>query len=201
MTDELVYHFKKRYPVIPFEQRRKIVASIQGVDEVVEVNFDNTVKMDAWKLYHYDAYFSGDDHGNEWEHEKILLNEVGSDIVFLPYTQETSSTAIRRQMNLVIKPKRVYLFGAGKIGQRTLQTLLSEEQEKKWKVEGFLDNSKEKHLSRIAGIPVYLPQDLLTLEANADDYRIWITMKDKAGVQEQLEMLGLVAYVEDYQGK
>ena len=65
---------------------------------MVEVNFENTVKMDAWKLYHYDAYFSGDDHGEEWNEEKKALQEVGSDLVFFPYTKETSSTKIKKQL-------------------------------------------------------------------------------------------------------
>lgn len=192
LTDELVYHFKKRYPVIPFEQRMEIVGAIQGVDKVVAVDFTNTVKMDAWKLYHYDAYFSGDDHSNEWNHEKKMLNEVGSDIVFLPYTRETSSTKIRTQLERSSKPGRIYLFGSGIIGRRVLRELRTDENRRKWKVEGFLDNSSEKHLTRVDGIPVYKPEDLLTLENDVgEDYIIRITMKEKDTARKQLEELKL----------
>ena len=59
LSDELVMHFKGKRPYIPFEERFSIVRAIKGVDEAVKVDFSNTVKMDAWKLYHYDAYFSG----------------------------------------------------------------------------------------------------------------------------------------------
>lgn len=189
LTDELVMHFKKKKPSIPFEQRFAIVQAIKGVDEVVKVDFSNTVKMDAWKLYHYDAYFSGSDHGHEWDEEKKALQEVGSDIVFFPYTQSISSTKLKEQLTEENKKQRLYLFGAGQIGQRMAETLLKEENEKKWVIEGFLDNSPEKHLTRIKGIPVYYPEDLQTLEEEKN-YRILITMKDREACLEQLAQLG-----------
>lgn len=194
LTDELVEHFKGKRPLIPFEQRFAIVEALKEVDEVVEVNFENTVKMDAWKLYHYDAYFSGSDHGSEWDGEKKALQEVGSDIVFFPYTQSTSSTMIKEQIAEADKPTRVYLRGAGRIGQSKLQFLTTGEEKKKWKVEGFLDNAEEKHLTRIKGIPVYYPEDLKRLETGSD-FKIMITLKDKADSIKQLADLGYEALI------
>lgn len=196
LTDELVMHFKGKMPAIPFEQRFTIVQAIKGVDEVVKVDFSNTVKMDAWKLYHYDAYFSGSDHGSEWDREKKALQEVGSDIVFFPYTQSTSSTMIKQQLAQESKPQRVYLFGAGKIGQWTVDKLTNAENKKKWKIEGFLDNSQGKHLTRIKGIPVYRPEDLRSLEQE-DDFKIIISMKDENVCMEQLKMLGYEGLIEE----
>lgn len=196
LTDELVMHFKGKKPMIPFEQRIAIVGAIKEVDEVVAVDFTNTVKMDAWKLYHYDAYFSGSDHGSEWDGEKKALQEVGSDIVFFPYTQSISSTKIKEQLSVANKPGRVYLFGAGKIGQQTIELFLPDEMQKKWKIEGFLDNSEEKHLTRIKGIPVYYPDDLKRLEAaERDSFKILITMKDKDACLKQLGELGYQSLV------
>lgn len=194
LTDELVMHFKGKMPAIPFEQRFAIVQAIKGVDEVVKVDFSNTVKMDAWKLYRYDAYFAGSDHGSEWDHEKKALQEVGSDIVFFPYTQSTSSTMIKQQLSQESKPERVYLFGAGKVGQRMVKQLLTDEGQKKWKIEGFLDNSEEKHLTRIEGVPIYFPSDLQQLE-DGENYRILITMKEKDSCMEQLKELGYLEYI------
>lgn len=97
LTDELVVHFKKRPPYIPFEERIRIVQSLKAVDEAVGVDFTNIAKMDAWNLYHFDCLFSGNDYVDNpsWIADKELLNAVGSDIFFFPYTQSTSSTYIK----------------------------------------------------------------------------------------------------------
>lgn len=97
MTDEFVEHQKGRKPFVPLEERMAIVQGIRYVDEVVPVDFHNTVKPDAWTLYHFDVCFSGDDHANEpgflWERDE--LRKVGSDMIFFPYTQQTCSTKIK----------------------------------------------------------------------------------------------------------
>lgn len=95
LTDELVYHFKKKNPVIPYAQRAAIVEAITYVDRVVPVDFSNTRKFDAWKRYHYDCHFSGNDHGADWTSDLKQLREVGSNMEFFEYTKETSSTKIR----------------------------------------------------------------------------------------------------------
>ncbi|KAA8997967.1 adenylyltransferase/cytidyltransferase family protein [Paenibacillus spiritus] len=96
LTDELVLHFKGRAPYIPFEERLAIVESIKYVDRAVAVSYHNTVKWDAWQLYRYDCHFSGDDHKDDWQEEHAQLREVGSDMIFFPYTQGTSSTQIKK---------------------------------------------------------------------------------------------------------
>lgn len=97
MTDEFIKHQKGKLPFVPFEERKEIIEAIKYVDEVVEVDFHNTIKPDAWELYHFDVCFSGDDHANEpgfiWEQSK--LRELGSDMIFFPYTQKVSSTKIK----------------------------------------------------------------------------------------------------------
>jgi len=95
LTDELVMHFKGRMTYIPFAERAAIVEAIKYVDKVVPVSFNNTVKIDAWKLYHYDCHFSGNDHGADWDTDKKQLLEVGSNMEFFPYTEGTSSTQIK----------------------------------------------------------------------------------------------------------
>lgn len=190
LTDELVEHFKGKRPYIPFEERIAIVAAIKEVDEVVKVDFSNTVKLDAWNLYHYDAYFSGDDHGNEWDGERRQLQALGSDIVFLPYTKSTSSTMIKERISQAKRKERLYLFGAGRIGRRTLEEWKSDGKNDKWEIAGFLDNQPEKHLTRIQRIPVYRPEDLKTLEAG-ENFSIMITMKDTQEAAKQLKRLGL----------
>ena len=100
LTDELVYHFKKKYPVISFEERSAIIAAIKGVDEVVPVTLENVGKMQSWEQLHFDVQFSGSDYENapDWLADKKRLEEVGSTIMFFPYTQTTSSTDIRKKL-------------------------------------------------------------------------------------------------------
>lgn len=95
LTDELVEYFKRRRPVISYEQRAAIVETISYVDRVVPVDFSNTRKIDAWNRYHYDCHFSGNDHGADWTRDMMQLREVGSNMEFFEYTKATSSTQIR----------------------------------------------------------------------------------------------------------
>lgn len=98
LTDELVEHFKHKRPYIPYEERAAVVAAIREVDEVVPVDFSNTRKIDAWHMYHFDCHFSGNDHGADWASDMKMLQEVGSNMEFFPYTQGTSSTQIKQRM-------------------------------------------------------------------------------------------------------
>ncbi len=95
LTDELVEHFKKRKPVIPYAQRAAIVEAVSCVDRVVPVDFANTRKIDAWKKYHFDCHFSGNDHGPDWMKDLEQLRKVGANMEFFSYTKATSSTQIR----------------------------------------------------------------------------------------------------------
>ena len=54
--------------------------------------------MDAYEKYVFDCQFVGSDcQGNEWWMEqKSWLEERNSTICFLPYTEQTSSTQIRK---------------------------------------------------------------------------------------------------------
>lgn len=99
LSDELVYKFKQKYPVIPLEERMEILVAIKGVDEVVAIT-DDPSRLIEYKRRPFDCFFSGDDYrGNEyWEYERKELNKLGADIVFFPYTQEQSTTKIREKI-------------------------------------------------------------------------------------------------------
>lgn len=101
LSDELVIHFKKNCPYIPFEERRQIIEAIKYVDEAVEVNFNNIEKLKAWEQFHFDCLFSGNDYINEpsWIYDREQLQARGADIEFFPYTQGTSSTQIKAALN------------------------------------------------------------------------------------------------------
>ena len=100
MSDERMYNLKKKYPVIPCNERMMVVAGCRYVDRVEELPADRAGIMDAWNMFHYDCMFSGDDHADDpgWLAERERLRAVGSDIVFVSYTKEQSSSAIRDKM-------------------------------------------------------------------------------------------------------
>lgn len=96
-TDDLVGYKGKR-AVIPFEERKEIVGAIKYVDEVVTQ--ENMDKLEAWKKYHFDVMFVGDDwKGTEkWNKIEDELKEVGVKVVYFPYTKGTSSTLINETL-------------------------------------------------------------------------------------------------------
>lgn len=94
-TDENVLKYKHKYPVIPFEDRKKIVEAIRYVDEVVPQ--DSMDKYAAWERLHFNAIFHGDDWKGTSMYNEIesKLNAVGCDMVFLPHTNGISSTMLK----------------------------------------------------------------------------------------------------------
>lgn len=102
-TDELVMSYKHKTPIIPFEERYKIVSAIKYVDEVVaQTSMD---KMEAWKKYKFDAIFHGDDWKNSEMYNLVekQFSEVGVDLVFLPHTDGTSSTILTEAIRKIIR--------------------------------------------------------------------------------------------------
>ena len=58
-SDEWVMCCKNRPTVISYEDRAEIVGAIRYVNEVVKNETHS--KMEAWKKYHFDVAFIGDD--------------------------------------------------------------------------------------------------------------------------------------------
>jgi glycerol-3-phosphate cytidylyltransferase len=92
-TDELV-KYKNKSAVIPFDERLSIVSSLECVASAIPQ--DSLDKFKQWEKLKFDVLFVGDDwHGNQtWEETERDLKSVGVRIVYLPYTQSTSSTLI-----------------------------------------------------------------------------------------------------------
>lgn len=96
--DEVVKEYKHHVPIINENDRRKIVASIKGVDEAVINQFRDKLKL--WELYHFDVVFIGDDwKGTQrWNQFEKVLGKLGVDVVYVPYTKGISTTEIRRKI-------------------------------------------------------------------------------------------------------
>ena len=102
-SDEAMFSYKKKYPVIPEGERMAIIAALECVDEVVLV--DNTDKMHAYGLHEYDVIFVGDDHKSEqkWIELEEKLSKKGSRVHYFNYTPHISSTKLRTKLNGLIK--------------------------------------------------------------------------------------------------
>lgn len=90
-TDELVEQYKKRKPVIPFEQRMAIVEAIRYVDLAVpQTDLDKTTMLQKLNA---DVLVAGDDwdrlQGQEW------MEANDKKVIFLPRTSDTSSSELR----------------------------------------------------------------------------------------------------------
>lgn len=94
-TDEVVFNYKKNPPIIPFEERVRIVEAIKYVDRVVpQISMD---KMRAWEDLRFNAMFHGDDWRGSAMYNEVesRLGSVGVSVVYIPYTKGTSSTMIK----------------------------------------------------------------------------------------------------------
>lgn len=98
-TDELVLERKNKEPIIPFNERVQILESIKYVDSVVAQN--NMNKMDAWQRYRFDIMFVGDDWKGspQWESIEKGFKDIGVNIIYFPYTINTSSTKINNVLD------------------------------------------------------------------------------------------------------
>lgn len=97
-TDETVISYKHHKPVIPYDERKAIVEAIRYVDKVVsQTSMD---KMKAWEELHFDVMFHGDDWKGSDMYKEIeaKFNAVGCTLVFLPHTDGTSSTELRKKL-------------------------------------------------------------------------------------------------------
>ena len=99
--DKYVTDIKKKTPVIPEEDRLRILNALKCVDraELVDIETTND-KMLALDRFKFDVLFSGDD----WKgSERYLKTEeqfapFGVKIEYLPYTQGVSTSDIKEKM-------------------------------------------------------------------------------------------------------
>jgi len=101
VSDEMMKLTKGITPVVPLAERMEIVSHISYVDEAhAEVVPD---KIETWKELQFDVFFKGDDWRGT---EKGLRLErefaaVGVEVVYFPYTMHTSSTRLRKALDLI----------------------------------------------------------------------------------------------------
>ena len=91
-SDELVYSYKNKHPVIPFAHRLEIVNALESVDEViVQTHRDKKKQFDE---ICYDILFVGDDWKDDplWLDLEEYLKKKEAKVVYFPYTKTVSTT-------------------------------------------------------------------------------------------------------------
>lgn len=102
VSDEGVRLNKQAEPFVPFDERIEMVRSCKYVDEAIKLPLNLCGTKDIFNVYHFDVQFSGSDyeHDPEWLAEKEFLEKNGSTMVFFPYTQSTSSTKLKKAIEV-----------------------------------------------------------------------------------------------------
>ena len=97
-TDEYVQETKNLTPIISYEDRARIIASLKCVDKVVPMTY--TDKLRAWEEYKFDVLISGDDwKGSErYNLTEKQLAPLGVDVYYVPYTKSISTTMIKGKL-------------------------------------------------------------------------------------------------------
>lgn len=95
---------KGKLPIIPYEDRARIISSLKCVDRVVPMN--ETDKLVAWNNLHFNVLFSGDDwKGTErYQKTEMQFKPLGVDIIYFPYTRGVSTTEILKKITSVYNP-------------------------------------------------------------------------------------------------
>jgi glycerol-3-phosphate cytidylyltransferase len=101
VSDEMLKINKGLTPVIPLAERLEIVRNIQFVDEARIEAIPS--KLDVWRELKFDVFFKGDDWANTDKGRALEqgFSGVGVEMVYLPYSVTTSSSALRKAIESV----------------------------------------------------------------------------------------------------
>ena len=93
-TDELIEEYKGMKPIIPYEQRARIVASIKCVTKVVKQT--KLTEIAQLQRENIDIVTIGDDwKGKYLEGLEWMEKQPGKEVVYFPYTPGVSTTKIK----------------------------------------------------------------------------------------------------------
>ncbi len=101
VSDEMALHGKGIRPVVPLEERLAIVRAVRFVDEAVAETLPS--KRDTWHQVRFDVIFKGDDWRGTAKGERLEreMATVGVEVVYFPYTAQTSSTRLRQALDVL----------------------------------------------------------------------------------------------------
>ena len=103
LTDKAIAEFKN-IPYLKFEQRKKILLNIKGVEKIVPQNeYDESVNIRKYKpdyVIHGDDWKTG--HMSEMRRKVLkIMKSYGGKLIEIPYTKGVSSSALTNHLNQV----------------------------------------------------------------------------------------------------
>lgn len=103
VSDEVAQRNKGMQPIVPLEERLAIVAGIRYVDHAVVEDVPH--KLEMWERLRFDVIIKGDDWKGTDRGDKLEqdFSAVGVDVAYVPYTTQTSSTMLRRVIQLQVE--------------------------------------------------------------------------------------------------
>ena len=99
--DDYVTEVKGKTPVYPEDQRRRILAALKCVDEVIPVSIEETEdKMLLMRNHPFNVLFSGDDWKGSPRYLKTEAQfaELRAKIEYQPYTKGISTTQLKSKI-------------------------------------------------------------------------------------------------------
>jgi glycerol-3-phosphate cytidylyltransferase len=98
VADQTLIQHKGVAPAIPLEDRLEIVRNVRYVDSAKPA-FTND-KVEIWKELRFDVLFKGNDWQGTEEGKQLegRFAGLGVGVVYFPYTEVTSSSALRRTL-------------------------------------------------------------------------------------------------------
>ena len=96
-TDELIQYYKGMPPIIPFEQRFRIIASLKCVTKVVkQVKLTEIAQLQREEI---DIVTIGDDWENKYlEGLEWMKQQPDKKVFYFPYTPSISTTSIKKKI-------------------------------------------------------------------------------------------------------
>jgi len=121
LTDSAIATNKK-LPLLTFNQRKKILQSIHGVDKIVSQNkwnySENILKYKPDIMVHGDDWKKNEDGQFLRKNAQSALNKIGAKLIEIPYTKNISSSIIHKRSFEQNQPS----FRSGKYLERLIKS-------------------------------------------------------------------------------
>jgi glycerol-3-phosphate cytidylyltransferase len=106
VSDERAAAVKGKVPVVPETERLEVVRAVRYVDEAVLEDVEE--KLEMWRRLRFDVIVKGDDWRGTPKGDKLERDfaSVGVEVVYLPYTNHTSSTVLRQALDALLVDAR-----------------------------------------------------------------------------------------------